>query len=209
LSAFPLRIRPPPFAFPSLSPRAVPRTLELRNCHCFVELRHRAEYLPDQLRGWAVIKERGRAIGCNESIEVRPGFTALLTRIAANGARTIIVETANRFARDLMVQEVGFAMLRVPERPALLFEFERRRGLSGAKLAPYVAGPLNPYEAPSLVARGSPQAGFKALTEPHSLMAREEGLKELLDVLPKLWVARVLCYLYQHVFDHFPEPFSG
>ncbi len=27
-------------------------------------------------------------------------------------ARTIIVETANRFARDLMVQEVGFAMLR-------------------------------------------------------------------------------------------------
>jgi hypothetical protein len=29
-----------------------------------------------------------------------------------NGVRTIIVETANRFARDLMVQEVGFAMLR-------------------------------------------------------------------------------------------------
>jgi DNA invertase Pin-like site-specific DNA recombinase len=35
-----------------------------------------------------------------------------LARIAANGARTIIVETANRFVRDLMVQEVGFAMLR-------------------------------------------------------------------------------------------------
>jgi resolvase-like protein len=29
-----------------------------------------------------------------------------------NGVRTIIVETANRFARDLMVQEVGYAMLR-------------------------------------------------------------------------------------------------
>ena len=27
-------------------------------------------------------------------------------------ARTIAVETANRFARDLMVQEIGFAMLR-------------------------------------------------------------------------------------------------
>jgi DNA invertase Pin-like site-specific DNA recombinase len=35
-----------------------------------------------------------------------------LARIAGNGVRTIIVETANRFARDLMVQEVGFAMLR-------------------------------------------------------------------------------------------------
>jgi DNA invertase Pin-like site-specific DNA recombinase len=35
-----------------------------------------------------------------------------LKRIEANGVRTIIVETANRFARDLMVQEVGYAMLR-------------------------------------------------------------------------------------------------
>jgi hypothetical protein len=39
-------------------------------------------------------------------------LTAALARIAGNGVRTIIVETANRFARDLMVQEVGFAMLR-------------------------------------------------------------------------------------------------
>jgi DNA invertase Pin-like site-specific DNA recombinase len=36
----------------------------------------------------------------------------MLERIEANGARTIIVETANRFARDLMLQEVGYAMLR-------------------------------------------------------------------------------------------------
>lgn len=43
---------------------------------------------------------------------ITDGFAALLARIASNGARTIIVETANRFARDLMVQEVGFAMLR-------------------------------------------------------------------------------------------------
>ena len=51
------------------------------------------------------------AVSGADPIETRPGFTALLARIAANGARTIIVETANRFARDLMVQEVGFAML--------------------------------------------------------------------------------------------------
>jgi DNA invertase Pin-like site-specific DNA recombinase len=47
-----------------------------------------------------------------DSIESRPGFAQALARIAGNGARTIIVETANRFARDLMVQEVGFAILR-------------------------------------------------------------------------------------------------
>lgn len=52
------------------------------------------------------------AVSGADPVEARPGFTALLARIASNGVRTIIVETANRFARDLMVQEVGFAMLR-------------------------------------------------------------------------------------------------
>jgi DNA invertase Pin-like site-specific DNA recombinase len=52
------------------------------------------------------------AVSGADPIETRPGFTAALTRIAGNGVRTIIVETANRFARDLMVQEVGFAVLR-------------------------------------------------------------------------------------------------
>ena len=51
------------------------------------------------------------AVSGADAIEARPGFAALLARIAGNGVRTIIVETANRFARDLMVQEVGFAML--------------------------------------------------------------------------------------------------
>ena len=52
------------------------------------------------------------AVSGADPIETRPGFTAALARIAGNGVRTIIVETTNRFARDLMVQEVGFAMLR-------------------------------------------------------------------------------------------------
>jgi DNA invertase Pin-like site-specific DNA recombinase len=36
----------------------------------------------------------------------------MLEALDANGTRTVVVETANRFARDLMVQEIGFAMLR-------------------------------------------------------------------------------------------------
>ena len=52
------------------------------------------------------------AVSGADRIEARAGFAAALARIAGNGVRTIIVETANRFARDLMVQEVGFAMLR-------------------------------------------------------------------------------------------------
>jgi DNA invertase Pin-like site-specific DNA recombinase len=52
------------------------------------------------------------AVSGADSIETRPGFAAMLERIEGNGVRTIIVETANRFARDLMVQEVGFARLK-------------------------------------------------------------------------------------------------
>jgi DNA invertase Pin-like site-specific DNA recombinase len=36
----------------------------------------------------------------------------MLEHIASNGVRTIIVETANRFARDLIVQETGHRMLK-------------------------------------------------------------------------------------------------
>lgn len=52
------------------------------------------------------------AVKGSDPIDTRPGFAAMLEALEANGIKTIIVETANRFARDLMVQEVGYAMLR-------------------------------------------------------------------------------------------------
>src|SRR5262249_20642463 len=52
------------------------------------------------------------AVSGADAIDARPGFADMLKRIEGNGVRTIIVETASRFARDLMVQEVGHAMLR-------------------------------------------------------------------------------------------------
>jgi DNA invertase Pin-like site-specific DNA recombinase len=45
------------------------------------------------------------AVSGADPVEARPGFAAMLARIAGNGVRTIVVEAANRFARDLMVQE--------------------------------------------------------------------------------------------------------
>lgn len=44
-------------------------------------------------------------------IEVRPGFAALLDKIEGNGVRTVIVEDASRFARDLVTQELGILAL--------------------------------------------------------------------------------------------------
>jgi DNA invertase Pin-like site-specific DNA recombinase len=52
------------------------------------------------------------AVKGSDPIDTRPGFAAMLEALEANGTKTIVVETANRFARDLMVQEVGYAMLR-------------------------------------------------------------------------------------------------
>jgi DNA invertase Pin-like site-specific DNA recombinase len=47
-----------------------------------------------------------------DPVDQRPGFSAMLERIVSNGVRTIIVETASRFARDLIVQETGWRMLK-------------------------------------------------------------------------------------------------
>jgi DNA invertase Pin-like site-specific DNA recombinase len=46
-----------------------------------------------------------------DPIEARPGFVAMLAHIAGNGVRVVLVETANRFARDLMTQELGYSYL--------------------------------------------------------------------------------------------------
>jgi len=51
------------------------------------------------------------AVKGEDSIHSRPGFADMLARIERSGIRVVIVESAHRFARDLMVQEVGHGML--------------------------------------------------------------------------------------------------
>lgn len=51
------------------------------------------------------------AVSGADPIEGRRGFAALLDRIEGKGVRTVIVEAADRFARELMVQELGIALL--------------------------------------------------------------------------------------------------
>jgi DNA invertase Pin-like site-specific DNA recombinase len=47
-----------------------------------------------------------------DPVTERPGFKAMLDRIAGNGVRTVLVEDASRFARDLIVQLTGHDYLR-------------------------------------------------------------------------------------------------
>jgi DNA invertase Pin-like site-specific DNA recombinase len=62
--------------------------------------------------GFAIVDEfYDAAVSGADPIEVRPGFAALLDRIEGNGVRTVLVEDASRFARDLVTQELGILLL--------------------------------------------------------------------------------------------------
>jgi DNA invertase Pin-like site-specific DNA recombinase len=52
------------------------------------------------------------AVSGADPIFERPGFIDMLAAIAGNGVKTILVETANRFARKLTVQELGYEYLK-------------------------------------------------------------------------------------------------
>ena len=51
------------------------------------------------------------AVSGADPIDQRPGFIELLTYLTSNGARTVLVENASRFARDLAVQIAGHDLM--------------------------------------------------------------------------------------------------
>ena len=62
--------------------------------------------------GLAVVGEfYDAAVSGADPLDARPGFTALLARAKADGIDVILVETASRFARDVVVQELGLRLL--------------------------------------------------------------------------------------------------
>jgi DNA invertase Pin-like site-specific DNA recombinase len=126
------------------------------------------------------------AVSGADPIETRAGFALMLERIEANGVRTIIVETANRFARDLMVQEVGYARLR--ERGISLVAADSPNAFLDntptAKLVRQVLGAIAEFDKAMLVAklRGARERkrkvhgkceGRKSLAEMHPAVVRE------------------------------------
>src|SRR6516162_4084560 len=52
------------------------------------------------------------AVSGADPVTDRPGFKAMLDRIAGNGVRCILVESPDRFARDLTVQLTGHDYLK-------------------------------------------------------------------------------------------------
>ena len=62
--------------------------------------------------GFTIVEEYyDAAVSGADPVDQRPGFCEMLQRLATNGAKTIIVESPDRFARDLAVQLAGHDML--------------------------------------------------------------------------------------------------
>ena len=95
------------------------------------------------------------AIKGSDPVTSRPGFTAMLDRIAGNGVRTILVESPDRFARDLAVQLAGHDYLKtmgVALVPATAPDFFLE-DTPTAVLVRQVLGAIAQFEKASLVAK--------------------------------------------------------
>jgi DNA invertase Pin-like site-specific DNA recombinase len=63
--------------------------------------------------GFAVVETYyDAAVSGADPVNRRPGFVKMLERVVSNGVRTILVESPDRFARDLAVQLAGHDMLK-------------------------------------------------------------------------------------------------
>lgn len=95
------------------------------------------------------------AVSGTDPIAERPGFKAMLDRIAGNGVRVIIVESPDRFARDLLVQLTGHNYLKtlgVELIPATAPDFFTE-DTPTAVLVRQVLGAVAEFEKTSLVSK--------------------------------------------------------
>jgi DNA invertase Pin-like site-specific DNA recombinase len=95
------------------------------------------------------------AVSGADPVHERPGFKAMLERIAGNGVRCIIVESPDRFARDLAVQLAGHDFLKklgVALIPATAPDFFTA-DTPTAVLVRQVLGAISQFEKASLVAK--------------------------------------------------------
>jgi DNA invertase Pin-like site-specific DNA recombinase len=126
---------------------------------------------------------RDEAVKGGDPIHERPGFADMLERIEGNGAKANIVETASRFARDLIVQETGYAMLKArgidliaADSPTSFLD-----ETPTAKLIRQILGAVSEFEKAMLVAKLRGARERKRRTG-----ARVEGRKPIGETRPEV-----------------------
>jgi len=124
-----------------------------------------------------------RAVSGADPIDQRPGFGEMLHRLASDGANTIIVESPDRFARDLAVQLAGHDMLRdlgIAIIPASAPDFFTE-DTPTAVLVRQVLGAIAQFEKASVVAKLAAARKRKRQIE-----GRCEGRKPLQQTQPEV-----------------------
>ena len=123
------------------------------------------------------------AVSGADPIDTRPGFAELLDRIEDNGVRTVIVEDASRFARELMTQELGIlALIRRGVR-VLTANGDDLTDSSdpSRKMMRQIAGAFHEYEKARLVAKLKAARDRKRAAE-----GKCEGRKSWAEINPEL-----------------------
>ena len=124
-----------------------------------------------------------KAVSGADPVDQRPGFAEMLQRLAANGAKTIIVESPDRFARDLAVQLAGHDMLKalgISIIPASAPDFFTE-DTPTAILVRQVLGAIAQFEKASAVAKLAAARKRKRERE-----GRCEGRKPLSETRPEV-----------------------
>ena len=118
-----------------------------------------------------------------DPIETRPGFAALLDRIEGNGVRTVIVEDASRFARELVTQELGILALIKRGVRVLTANGDDLTDSSdpSRKMMRQIAGSFAEYEKARLVAKLKAARERKRLTT-----GKCEGRKSHAEINPEM-----------------------
>jgi len=123
------------------------------------------------------------AVSGADPIETRRGFAELLDRIEGNGVRTVIVEDASRFARELVTQELGIIALIKRGMRVLTANGDDLTDSSdpSRKMMRQIAGAFSEYEKTRLVAK------LRAARERQRLVAGKcEGRKSWAEIKPEL-----------------------
>jgi DNA invertase Pin-like site-specific DNA recombinase len=123
------------------------------------------------------------AVSGADPIETRHGFAELLDRIEGNGVRTVIVEDASRFARELVTQELGILALIKRDVRVLTASGDDLTDSSDPSrvMMRQIAGSFAQYEKTRLVAK------LRAARErKRQAVGKCEGRKNWAEVNPKL-----------------------
>lgn len=123
------------------------------------------------------------AVSGADPISERAGFAEMLTRVATNGAKTILLESPDRFARDLAVQLAGHDMLKsmgidiIPASSPDFFISDTPT----AVLVRQVLGAISEFEKASIVAKLAAARKRKKAAQ-----GKCEGRKSFAEASPEL-----------------------